>query len=349
MTLTVLNVAYPLAPVAPDCAGGAEQVLALLDRALVASGGRSIVVACEGSRVAGMLRTIPVTRGCLDDAARDTARAEHRAGIADVLARWPVDVVHLHGIDALHYLPAPGVPALITLHLPPAWYPGTLWNTTRPDTWLNCVSHTQRLACPVSDALLPTIPNGVELPEVPVARKGYTLALGRICPEKGFHLAIEAACRADVPLLLAGQIFAYESHERYWREEVLPRLDERRRFVGAVGGVRKARLLAGARCLLVPSLAPETSSLVAMEAMMCGTPVIAFPAGALAEIVEHGVTGFLVHDAHQMADAIAKVHTIDADTCRTVARERYSATLMTRRYLTLYQTLASRDPRRALH
>ena len=95
------------------------------------------------------------------------------------------------------------------------------------------------------------------------------------------------------------------------------------RHLGPVGFARKRRLLSAARCLLVPSMAPETSSLVAMEALACGTPVIAYRAGALAEIVEHGRTGFLVESTEAMADAIGRAGTIDPETCRRAARARF--------------------------
>ena len=146
--------------------------------------------------------------------------------------------------------------------------------------------------------------------------------------------------RAGVPLLLAGRVFPYDAHLRYWRDEIAPRLDRRRRFVGAVGFRGKRRLLSAARCLLVPSLAPETSSLVAMEALACGTPVIAFAAGALRDIVEHGRTGFLVRDAEGMADAIARVDALDPDACRRAARERFSDAGTTAAYLALYDRIA---------
>src|SRR5215211_232811 len=123
VTLTVLNVAYPLAPVGVDAAGGAEQVLTLLDRALAAAGYRSVVIACEGSSTFGHLIEVPREGGLLDEIARERASARHRAAIAGALERWPVDLVHLHGIDFHVYLPTPGVPVLATLHLPPGWYP----------------------------------------------------------------------------------------------------------------------------------------------------------------------------------------------------------------------------------
>jgi glycosyltransferase involved in cell wall biosynthesis len=172
-------------------------------------------------------------------------------------------------------------------------------------------------------------------------RRGFALTLGRICPEKGQDLALQAAHAAGVPLLLAGEAFPYPAHLAYFDDRVRPLLDGRRRFIGPVGFTRKRRLLSAARCLLAPSLAPETSSLVAMEALACGTPVIAFPSGALPEVVEDGRTGFLVDGVVAMAAAIRKVDTIDRELCRQTAAERFSARRMTDAYLTLYERLAA--------
>src|SRR4051794_31563624 len=118
MALTVLNVAYPLAPVGPDAVGGAEQVLSQLDRALVDAGHQSIVIACEGSRVAGTLVSVPQANGPLADTQIDAARARHGQAIVAALDRWRIDVVHLHGADFYTYLPPAGIPVLATLHLP---------------------------------------------------------------------------------------------------------------------------------------------------------------------------------------------------------------------------------------
>src|SRR5262249_9738637 len=104
------------------------------------------------------------------------------------------------------------------------------------------------------------------------------------------------------------------------------------------------RLLSAARCLLVPSLVAETGSLVAIEALARGTPVVAFPAGALADIVEPGITGFLVSDTRDMAQAIAAATTIDPERCRAAARERFSLDRMVEQYLALYERLAARVP-----
>jgi glycosyltransferase involved in cell wall biosynthesis len=343
MSLTVLSVAYPLAPVGPDAVGGSEQVLSLLDRALVQAGHRSVVVACEGSSIRGQLVEVPLENGVLDDAVRARAWVRHRAAIAGALERWPADLVHLHGHDFHAYLPAPGVPVLATLHVPPSWYAPEALHPGRPDTWLHCVSQTQAEAFPLGLDLLPPIPNGVPVAELAArhAKRDFALILGRICPEKGIHLAIEAAKKADVPLLIAGEVFAYEAHRCYFDEEVVPRLDRARRFIGPVGFSRKRRLLTAARCLLVPSTAPETSSLVAREALACGTPVVAFPNGALRETVDEGRTGFLVGDVDAMAEAIRRAPAIDPQECRRVARERFSLDAMTERYFAVYERLAA--------
>ena len=337
MSLAVLSVAYPLARVSEDSTGGSEQVLARLDRALAAAGHRSIVVAPEGSRVAGTLEAIPAIAGVLDEDAKASAQADNRAAIARVLARERVDLVHLHGIDFHQYLPAPGPPVLATLHLPPDWYPPEALRPARPRTSLNCVSAAQHAACPPSPDLVGPIENGVPVARLAAAhaKRSFALFLGRICPEKGVHLALRAAHRAGVSLVVAGELYPYAAHRDYFETEVRPLLDARRRFVGPVGFRRKRRLLTAARCLLVPSLAAETSSLVVREAAACGTAVVAFPNGAIREAVVEGRTGFLVPDAEAMAEAIRHAGAIDPAPCRALARARCHAAALAHRYRAL--------------
>ena len=344
--LTVLSIAYPLAPVGIDSVGGSEQVLSSLDHALVAEGHRSIVIASAGSQVAGELWAFPAlpTEGPITDAVHDARRDAIRAITAEVLQRENIDVIHMHGLDFHAYLPPPGPPLLVTLHLPPDWYPPRALEPERRDTWINCVSESQMRGVPPNARMLPPIPNGVPVARLGAAssRKcGFALTLARICPEKGLHLALDAAQAADMPMLLGGAIFPYLSHQAYFRADILPRLDRQRRYLGPVGFNRKRRLLAAARCLLVPSLVAETSSLVAMEAASCGTPVIAFRSGALPEVVEDGRTGFLVDDVAGMAAAIGRVDLIDPAICRETAQRRFSIERMTAAYIDRYRMLAS--------
>lgn len=350
--LTVMNIAYPFAPVRQDTAGGAEQVLAMIDEALVTAGHGSVVVACAGSEVFGELIPLPRLRGLIDDRMKRYVYDELRKSVSIVLQRRHIDVIHMHGLDFDSYLPPPGIPALITLHLPTSWYSKAALETRRPDTYFNCVSRSQHSACLQSAALLPAVENGVQVERLAAAvgKRNFAVSLGRICIEKGFHLAVRASKMAGTGFILAGEVFRYESHERYFMQELLPLLRASGfRFAGPVDFARKRRLLTAARCLLVPSLVPETSSLVAMEALSCGTPVIAFASGALGEIIRHGKTGFLVKDEYEMAEAINSVDVIDPAECRAAARSRFSSERMTGEYLSVYARLATARAEKVLN
>lgn len=341
MSLTVLNVSYPFAQVDEDPVGGAEQVLSRIDHALVEAGHRSLVLAPEGSRAYGELLAFGAHQGELDQRAQARLHRRVRVLIDHAIADFEPDIVHLHGVDFCAYLPAAGAKVMVTLHLPLAWYPPDALHPRRPRTWLNPVSETQARSAPPSARLAAPIPNGVPIAR-PGLRKGkFALALGRICPEKGFDDALAASVRSGIPLLLAGKVFPYREHQLYLEEQVRPRLSSRRRWIGPVSGTRKQSLLARARCLLVPSKVPETSSLVAMEALAAGTPVIAYRAGALTDIVEHGRTGFLVDTVEEMAEAMARADTLDPMECHRTARERFCAATMTRTYIERYAALAA--------
>lgn len=343
MGLTVLSVAYPFARVDADPVGGAEQVLSRLDRAITERGGRSVVVAAEGSRPAGLLVPSPCPDGPIDAPAREQVYRDLRPLIEDAVRRYRPDVVHLHGVDYGLYLPAAeGVPRLVTLHLPLDWYPAQALERPGSGVWLQPVSHDQARRAPPGARLLAPIENGVDTEALPVPRKrGFAVALGRICPEKGFHLALDAARQAGIPLLLAGTVFPYPEHQRYFAAEIAPRLDRRRRWIGPVAGRAKRRLLAAADCLVAPSLAPETSSLVAREALAAGTPVAALRSGALAEVVEPGRTGELTDRPEGLAEAIRRARRLDPETCRAAARSRFSATRMVEQYLDVFRRLAA--------
>ena len=134
-------------------------------------------------------------------------------------------------------------------------------------------------------------------------------------PEKGPHRAIAAARAVDVPLVLAGVI--QPGQQAFFDREVAPHIDgDRVRFVGEVGGSAKRSLFARARGLLMPIRWDEPFGMVMVEALACGTPVIAFPEGAARELVIDGKTGFLVDDERAMADAIGQLPRIDARDCR---------------------------------
>jgi glycosyltransferase involved in cell wall biosynthesis len=262
--------------------------------------------------------------------------------VHEALGGRNINLIHLHGIDFMEYLPVTDVPVLITLHLPVSWYDSTALTPIRERVYFNCVSRHQEATARGISNLLPFVENGVPIQDhkFPVP-EDYVVVLGRICPEKGIHLALDAARQAGTSLILAGRLFDYESHHQYYSREIIPRLDgERYRYVGSLGPNGKSVLLGSAKCLLVPSLAPETSSLVTMEAYACGTPVVAFPSGALSDLVEHGRTGFLVRSVREMAQAIARTDTIDRKYCRDLAERKFSANRMVADYVRRYRFIS---------
>jgi len=242
VNLTVLSVAYPFAPVSQDAIGGAEQVLSRLDRAVAAAGGRSIVIAAENSKPAGVLIPVRLRHGDIDELARCEMHQTIRDLIAAAVSQHRPDLIHFHGVDFQSYLPLNGPPCLATLHLPLAWYPATLLQAPSPDLWLVPVSADQVSRGPPGARLIAPVNNGIDVEAFePAPKRSFAVALGRICPEKGFHLALDAARAAGVPLLLAGAVFPYREHRRYFEEEIRPRLDHKRRWIGAVVGPAKKR------------------------------------------------------------------------------------------------------------
>lgn len=334
-SLTILNVAFPLLPVGPGSGGGAEQILHLLERGLVDAGHGSIVVAAKGSEVSGKLIETPAANSEITNAARAEAQQIHAQTIERVLAGTNIDLIHFHGLDFYAYRPTNKLPMLATLHLPLAWYPSSALNS---GVQLNCVSQNQADSATHLPGC-PVVENGIDVEKYKFGsgERNHLLWLGRICPEKGTHIALSVAHRLDLPMIIAGPVHPFRDHQVYFGEKVRPLLDSKRRYVGPVNMEEKIRLLSEALCLLIPSLVAETSSLVAMEAIASGTPVVAFRSGALPEIVEHETTGFIVDSKEQMAAAIENVRSLSSQVCRSIALRRFDAHRMVDDYLELYR------------
>jgi glycosyltransferase involved in cell wall biosynthesis len=351
---SVLSVAYRLAPVRTDSVGGAEQVLGVLDRALVAAGQRSMVLACEGSTTAGLLAAVRIGLGPLSDARRERTAQRFGQRLNQLLREHDFDVIHFHGMDVASYpLGEPwlrDVPKLVTLHLPLECYPPELFRIGGALAF-NTVSEWQHERVGGRVDVRTMIPNGVDLSEWrPTAEPEgrYVACLGRICHEKGYDVALRAAHAAGVPLVLGGQVFGYAEHQRHFTEQIAPLLDGERRFVGPVSGEAKRRLLANASAVLVPSRIAETCSLVTLEALACGTPVITSAAGAPSSLIEAGISGWVAKDEADFARALARVHELSRSACRLRA-ERFDQRETARRYLALYAEIAggARRPQRS--
>src|SRR5260370_1756308 len=224
---SVLSIAYALTQVGADAVGGSEQILTLLDEALTRARHRSLVIAAEGSLVSGSLIPGPAAKGQLDDPRRKWGQQVQRELIADTLERCSVDLVHMHSLDFHCYLPDPSVPVLATLHLPPDWYPESIFHHKRPHLHLNCVSSSQQRSCPPCSYLMPYIPNGVDVARFgkKTPKQDFALGLGRSCPEEGFHLALPCARMARRKTALAGEVFPYYAHHDSLNTKQKPLID----------------------------------------------------------------------------------------------------------------------------
>lgn len=183
-----------------------------------------------------------------------------------------------------------------------------------------------------------TIHHGIPIADFPFDAAGGDdlLFFGRIHPDKGAAEAIIAARAAGRRLVMAGIVQDQGYHER----EVAPHIDgERVRYLGAVGGAERSRTLGGAHCLLHLINFDEPFGLSVIEAMACGTPVIACNRGSMPELIDHGVTGFLVDNAGQAVEAIARIGEIDRAACRAAVMERFTVERMADAYLALYRSI----------
>jgi glycosyltransferase involved in cell wall biosynthesis len=183
-----------------------------------------------------------------------------------------------------------------------------------------------------------TIHHGIPVDDFPFDAKGSDdlLFFGRMHPDKGVVEALDAAARAGRRLVMCGIV----QDEGYFRTKVEPRIDgERVVYLGAVGGEQRVRTLGCAKALLHLINFDEPFGLSVIEAMACGTPVIAFNRGSMPELIEHGVNGFLVETVDEAVAALARIDEIDRAACRRTVQARFSLDRMADRYLALYRSL----------
>jgi glycosyltransferase involved in cell wall biosynthesis len=186
------------------------------------------------------------------------------------------------------------------------------------------------------------IHHGIDANDFPIGQGdgGYLLFLGRMSPDKGPHRAMEAAHKAHVPLIMCAKMRDPWEFD-YFDSHVRPYLNDDIQYLGEVPHERKLELLAGAAALLFPIMWNEPFGMVMIEALACGTPVLAFPEGAVPEVIEDGRTGFLCRDVADMAETIGKIGQIDRAVCRQAVEGYFSTGRMVREHLELFETLAN--------
>jgi glycosyltransferase involved in cell wall biosynthesis len=251
------------------------------------------------------------------------------------------DIIHDHTVMGPVYGGAlfPDLKIVTTIHGPFNDELTDLYSRIAQRVPIIAISHAQRRHAP-QVRIARVIHHGLNANDFPVGKGdgGYLLFLGRMAPEKGAHRAMEAAYKAGVPLIMAAKMREPWEFD-YFDVYVKPYLNDEIRYLGEVPHEEKLQLIAGAMALLNPIQWPEPFGLVMIEAMACGTPVLAFPEGAAPEIVEDGKTGFLCHDTSDMADAIGRIHQLDRAACRAEVEGYFSTKRMVDEHLNLFEEL----------
>ncbi|WP_213876413.1 glycosyltransferase family 4 protein [Pseudomonas sp. dw_358] len=328
--------------VPPALYGGTERVVAHLTDALVDLGHEVTLFAAGGSSTTATLvesRDQPLR---LDQSPLKSDMASHLTMLYELRRRADeFDVLHFH-VDLLHFPFFADIAhkTLTTLH-------GRLDMKDLADAYLRwnrfelvSISQHQRLPLPFAN-WRSTIHHGLSSSAYRLKRRPgeYLAFLGRISPEKRPDRAIAIAIAAGLPLKIAAKVDAAD--REYFDRAIQPLLAHPLiEFIGEIGDHEKSEFLGNARALLFPIDWPEPFGLVMIEAMACGTPVIAWPCGSVPEVIDHGLTGFIVSSEHSAVAAVHAVLELDRARIRDVFEQRFSATVMARHYLQLYGQLA---------
>jgi glycosyltransferase involved in cell wall biosynthesis len=348
--LHIAVLAPPWIPVPPRGYGGIEAVVDLLCGALVARGHEVTLFAAPGSRSTAHVYPL------LEDAhpneiGSSLYESSHVAGAweqIDLAAGrgFPFDILHDHsGFTALAMADRVDVPVVHTIHGPLVGDTARFYQRHGHKARLVAISRSQAASAPAGVRIGDVVPNPMSVDRWPLRteKQDYLLWAGRMDPVKGAHRAIEAARLAGRKLVLAGPV--QTGQEKYFRERVEPHVDGRRvDYVGVVAGWAKKELFADAAALLMPIRWLEPFGMVMVEALACGTPVIAFPEGAAAEIVIDGENGTLVDNEREMALAVKRIGLIDPNRCRASVAERYDVSAVAAAYEAVYRTTIETDP-----
>ncbi len=338
MKIAQVSPLYECVP--PKCYGGTERVVSYLTEELINLGHEVTLFASGDSLTrAGLVPCCPkalrLSGRCIDPI------SHHVAMLEQVYRRAAeFDIIHFH-IDCLHFplTRREPVPTVTTLHgrldipdLVPLY-------EEYSEVPLVSISNSQREPLPWVNWQA-TVYHGLPLDAFSFHEQtsDYLLFVGRISPEKRPDLAIEIARQAGMELRIAAKVD--RADQEYFDEQIKPLLRQSHvTFLGEVGGADKEALLGGAAALLFPIDWPEPFGLVMIEAMACGTPVIAFRRGSVLEIIDDGLTGFICRDVGEAVEAVGRIGRLSRRRCREMFEQRFSVTRMASDYVEVYQRL----------
>jgi glycosyltransferase involved in cell wall biosynthesis len=345
--MRVAIIAPPWVAVPPLAYGGTEAVIDGLARALQ-SAGHDVLLFATGDSTCPVRSSWVFPAAVGVHAARPAAELHHVVNAYDWIA-GEADVVHDHTLAGPVYAQRfATLPVVTTNHGPFDSELGDYYRAIASRVPIIAISRHQASTADRTPVAA-VIHHGVDVARFPDGDGdgGYALFLGRMSPDKGVHTAIAVARAAGVPLKIACKM-QEPAEQVYFRAVVAPLLGGDVEFVGEVGGDQKLDLLAGARCLLNPIAWHEPFGMVMIEAMACGTPVIATPMGAVNEIVDDGVTGLVRATLGDLALAVVAAGELDRLACRQVAAARFSIARMAEEHVQLYEavTEARRAPAR---
>ncbi len=348
--LRIAVLAPPWIPVPPPAYGGIEEVVELLCDALVARGHEVTLFAAPGSRSTARVKS-PLEAAHPDEIGSSLYEADHVACAWDEidLAAWARRSMCVHdhsGFTALAMADRVSAPVVHTVHGPFDQTTNHSYQRHAHNARLVAISRSQAASAPAGVRVVDVVPNptGVDRWPLVLKKQKYLLWVGRMDPVKEAHRAIEAARLAGRTLVLARPV--QTGQQEYFRERIEPHIDGRKvRYVGELGGTALQELFANAAALLMPVRWREPFGMVMVEALACGTPVIAFPEGAAAEIVIDSENGMLVADEAEMAGAVERLGSIDPLRCRASVVERYDVSVTVAGYERVYRRTMAAYPR----
>jgi glycosyltransferase involved in cell wall biosynthesis len=345
----IAMLAPPWIPVPAPAYGGIEEVVRLLGDGLEEYGHHVTLFAPPGSSARGDVVHV-LEEPHPDDIQKAQFESDHVArAFAEIDAAAergePYDVVHDHvGHTALAMADRVSVPLVHTLHGPFTQDACHFYARHGRKACIVAISQAQLDDAPEEMGGGRVVHNPIDCAEWPFQdeKDDFLLWIGRMSPDKGPDRAIEAAKRAGMRLVIAGPV--QTGQEEYFKAEVEPHIDgEQILYHGEADAAGKRALYQRAMAVLMPIRWPEPFGLVMVEAMACGTPVIAFPEGAAQEIVLDGVNGFLVDDEEAMAEAARRVGDIEPGRCRASIEERYDVPRVVEGYVDAYRRAMARQ------